>query len=301
MDQKNLIEAIDYFEQAYAIKQAFALNFLLASTYLEMGENKKALDIASEAKEEYISCLDYMELYTQILIQNNKFIDAHRIINNRILLKVKGEMNHLVSMKKKVRKIELMYQQFEMQKINEIKAELKELRKHNYYEQLALVKKAVHLPQDDFVMIGKEILMDQDVHTLVRSWVLEEFANLRLKEEVSFIWRDQKTYKVIPVDIGGPLDSAAYQRIYLFLEKELMNEDPILLLDLSEELRLHFALLYPLADEIINDPHLWALSYIATYNEAYVQKYNLREKREEVEKIQKFLYNLRFDLNEMML
>lgn len=301
MDKKNLLAAIRYFEEAYAIKQDFPLNFLLASTYLEIGENQRALDVASEMKEEYVSCLDYMELYVQILIQNNKFIAAHRMINNRILMKQQGEMNRLISMKKKVRKIELMYQQFEINKIKEIKTELKELRNHNYYEQLAIVKKAVHLPQDDFIAIGKEILLDKEVHSLVRSWVLEEFANLCLKEEVEFVWRDQKVYKIVPAEVGGPLDNAAFQRIYLFLEKELMNEDPILLLDLSEEIRLHFALLYPLADEIIKDPQLWAVSYIAAYNESYAKKYDINEKQEDLKKIQQFLYNIRFDLEEMMI
>lgn len=301
MDKKNLLEAIDYFQKAYAIKQDFPLNFLIASTYLEVGEDAKALDLASEMKEEYVSCLDYMELYIQILIQNNKFINAHSIINDRILMEQSGEMRRLISMKKKVRHVELMYQQFEINKIKELKKELKELKKHNYYEQLAIVKKSVHLPQDDFIAIGKELLLDNEIHSLVRSWILEEFANLHIKEEIKFVWNDREVHQVVPAATGGPLDSAAYQRILLFLEKELMNEDPILLLDLLEEIRLHFALLYPLADEIIEDPQLWAISYIVAYNESIAEKFEVNDKREEIQQIQELQYKIRFDLDKMIL
>ena len=274
---------------------------MITSTYLEIGENEQALFLASEMKEEYISCLDYLELYIQILIANHKFIHAHSIINERILREKSGEMKQLISLKKKVRASELMYEQFEVCKIKELKDELSRLKEHNYYEQLAIVKKSVHLPQEAFISIGKNILLDKKVHNLVRSWVLEEFAHLHIKEEVDFLTGDQEVHKIIPAKIGGPLDCAAYQRILLFLEKELINDDPILLLDLMEEIRLHFALLYPLADQVINDPQLWAISYIVAHNESVANKYQIQEKMAEIEQIQKLQYKIRYQLEEMIL
>nr|WP_207695537.1 hypothetical protein [Enterococcus sp. DIV0212c]MBO1354017.1 hypothetical protein [Enterococcus sp. DIV0212c] len=297
----NLIEAVDCFEQAYSIRQDFPLNLVLVNTYLQVGENEQALSLASEMKEKYFAYLDYMELYIQVLIKNNMFIQAHSIINERILMEQSGEMRKLISLKKKIRHVELMYQQFEVGKIKELKEELDCLNAHNYYEQLAIVKKAGKLPQDEFIMIGKKILLDDRVHNLVRSWILEELANLHFKEEVEFLWRDNKKYTVIPATVGTPLDSAAYQRILLFLEKELINDDPILLVDIMEEIRLHFALLYPLADEIIENPRLWAVSYIISYNHSIAQKYQVDEDRLEIENIQKLQSKIRFELEAMVL
>ncbi|WP_249921842.1 hypothetical protein [Candidatus Enterococcus palustris] len=299
--QNNLIEAVDYYEQAYAIKQDFSLNVVLVNIYLEISENEQALSLASEMKEKYFSYLDYLELYIQILIQNHMFIQAHSIINERILIEQSGEMRKLISLKKKIRHVELMYQQFEVGKIKELKEELDRLNTHNYYEQLAIVKKAGQLPQDEFIAIGKKILLDAQVHNLVRSWILEELVRLHVKEEVDFLWRDNKKYTVVPASVGTPLDSAAYQRILLFLEKELINDDPILLVDVMEEIRLHFALLYPLADEVIENPRLWAVSYIISYNHSIAQKYQLDEDRSEMEKIQKIQSQLRFELETMIL
>lgn len=301
MSQGKLMEAIDYFQKAYAIRQDFPLNFLIASTYLEVGDEEQALFLATEMKEEYVSCLEYAELYIQILIANHKFIHAHSIINERILREKSGEMKQLIFLKKKVRHAELIYEQFEIGKIRELKDELRCLKEHNYYEQLAIVKKSVHLPQEEFISIGKSILLDKDVHNLVRSWVLEEFAHLHIKEEIEFLSGDQECHKIIPAKIGGPLDCASYQKILLFLEKELINDDPILLLDLMEEIRLHFALLYPLADQVITNPKLWAISYIIAHNESNAQKYQIHESMEEIDKIRRLQYQIRYELEKMIL
>lgn len=299
--QDNLIEAVDHYEQAYAIRQDFPLNLVLVNMYLEIGENEQALSLASEMKEKYFAYLDYLEIYIQILIQNNMFIQAHSIINERILMEQSGEMRKLISLKKKIRHVELMYQQFEVGKIKELKEELNHLNRHNYYEQLAIVKKAGQLPHDEFIVIGKKILLDEQVHNLVRSWILEELVSLHVKEEVEFLWRDNKKYTVIPAAVGGPLDCAAYQRILLFLEKELINDNPILLVDIMEEIRLHFALLYPLADKIIEDPRLWAISYIISYNHSIAQKYQVDKDGSEIEKIQMIQSKIRFELETMVL
>ncbi|MEI5991390.1 tetratricopeptide repeat protein [Enterococcus crotali] len=299
--QNNLIEAVGYYEQAYAIRQNFPLNVVLVNTYLETGENEQALSLASEMKEKYFAYLDYLELYIQVLIQNHLFIQAHSIINERILMEQSGEMRKLISLKKKIRHIELMYQQFEVGKIKELKEELNHLNRHNYYEQLAIVKKAGQLPQDEFIVIGKNILLDEQVHNLVRSWILEEFVSLHVKEEVEFLWRNNKKYTVVPASVGGPLDCAAYQRILFFLEKELINDNPILLVDIMEEIRLHFALLYPLADKIIENPKLWAVSYIISYNHSIAQKYQVDEDSLEIEKIQQLQSKIRFELEMMVL
>ena len=299
--ENNLLEAVNYYEQAYAIRQDFPLNLVLVNMYLETGENEQALSLASEMKEKYFAYLDYLELYIQILIQNHLFIQAHSIINERILMEQSGEMRKLISLKKKIRHVELMYRQFEVSKIKELKEELEHLNTQNYYEQLGIVKKAGQLPQDEFIAIGKKILLDERIHNLVRSWILEELVSLHVKEEIEFLWRDNKKYTVIPASIGGPLDCAAYQRILLFLEKELINDDPILLVDVLEEIRLHFALLYPLADDIIENPKLWAISYIISYNHSIAQKFQIDGKCTEIEKIQKIQSKIRFELETMVL
>ena len=298
-NNNEMKKAIDYFFKAYEINPEFSLNVLLANAYLDIGENEQALFLAMDQKQEYLSCLEFTEIFIQILIQNQKFIDAHCVINERILLEQTGELKRLILLKKKVRDMERIYQQSENKKIRLLEDELSELGNHNYYEQLSIVKKAGKLPQEEFVTIGKKILLNQEVHNLVRSWILEEFAKLHIKEPIEFIWRDMKKYQVIPVTLGNSLDCGAYQRILLFLEKELVNRDPVLLLDIMGEVKLHFSLLYPLADKVVLNPNLWAIGYLLTYDSDLISEYRTENNKKELLVIQEQQIKIRQELSLM--
>ncbi len=153
---------------------------------------------------------------------------------NVFLMENSGEMRALVGLKKKVRQSELLYQQFEVKKIEELKKELSGLNHYDYYQQLSIIRKSVQLPQDEFFEVAKNLLIDANIHNLVRSWVLEEMSRLHYKKEVEFLWRDNELYKVVPASLARPLETSSYQRIVLYLEKELMHNNHILYLDLLE-------------------------------------------------------------------
>lgn len=296
MAQKNTLEAISYYEEAYTIRQEFPLNYLLVSAYIAAGENQEALKLAEEMKRQYLSCIEYMETYIQVLILNHQFLSAHGIINERILMENSGEMRALVGLKKKVRQSELLYQQFEVKKIEELKRELSGLNGYDSYQQLAVIRKAVQLPQEEFFEVAEEILIDPKVHNLVRSWVLEEMSRLHYKKEVEFLWRDNQQYTVVPASLTNPLETSSYQRIVLYLEKELMHSNHILYLDLLEEIRLHFALIYPFSDRLIKDPKLWAICYIVSYNDGLIARYRNDLTTEEAAKVQKLQQLIRSEL-----
>ncbi|MBP1045307.1 hypothetical protein I6N96_03390 [Enterococcus sp. BWM-S5] len=294
--QKNMTEAVSYYEEAYAIRQEFPLNYLLVSAYITIGENQEALRLAEEMRAQYLSCTEYMETYIQLLILNHRFLSAHGIINERILMENSGEMRSLVGLKKKVRQSELLYQQFEVKKIEELKQELSGLNRLDYYQQLSVIRKSVQLPQDVFFEVAREILVDTKIHNLVRSWVLEEMSRLHYKKEVDFLWRDAKKYTVIPASLSNPLETASYQRIVLYLEKELMHDNYILYLDLLEEIRMHFALLYPFSDRLIDDQKLWAICYMVSYNDTAATKYKNELATESAAKVQKLQQAIRNEL-----
>ncbi|WP_086350417.1 hypothetical protein [Candidatus Enterococcus clewellii] len=294
--QKNMQEAISYYEEAYAIRQEFPLNYLMVNTYIAIGENQEALTLAEEMKKQYLSCIEYMETYIQVLILNYQFLSAHGIINERILMENSGEMRALVGVKKKVRQSELLYQQFEVKRIEALKKELKGLNRCDYYQQLSIIRKSAQLPQEEFYEIAKEILVDSKIHNLVRSRVLEELSRLHYKKNVEFLWRDNQLYTVVPATLARPLETSSYQRIVLYLEKELMHNNHILYLDLLEEIRIHFALIYPFSDRLIEEPKLWAMCYIASYSDEAARKYRNELTTEEASSVQELQYKIRFEL-----
>jgi hypothetical protein len=298
--ENNLLEALNFFEKAYTMVPDFSLNYYIVTLHIKLGDHERALEVATEMKEQYYSHWDYRELYIQILIKNNKFTQAHSIINEQILSEQEEDMNKFSFLRKKFRYVKLMHQQFEPKDNKEVRAELLRLGEYDYCEQFSIVKKAVQLPQEEFIDIGKNILLNNELHNLVRSWILEEFSSYHYQGTLEYLWWDQQKYAIIPATIGNPLDGAAYQRIRLFLEKELLNEDLFLLVEILEELRLHFALLYPMADQVIKNPILWAISYIIFSKPAAASKYQLYNQWQEIKEIQKIQQALRADVRSLL-
>lgn len=257
-------KAGDFLLQAYEIQPDFPLNFLLLTTFAELGEGETAYVLAQDYLDDYERVPDYLALYIRVLLQTKRFVEAQTLINRKILTSSKQDMKALVILKKEIRRAELLAQQFEHERIAQVKNELEILPERQAHEQLQLIKEAALLPQADFVEIAKELLQQPKLHSLAKSWLLEELQRLEITETIPISWQG-KIRQVIPAELGSPGDSASYQRVLLYLEKELVNSDPILLLNIEEEVILHFAMLYPFADEIITNPTSWAKSYIETY------------------------------------
>ncbi|MTD42387.1 hypothetical protein GIX45_27930 [Erwinia sp. CPCC 100877] len=299
--ENNLREALNFFEKAYVIVPDFPLNYIIVDLCLELDENERALEIASEMRADYYSHWNCRENDEQLLLKNNKITHSHSIINKQILMKQKSNKNNLAFLKSKLRYVKLRHQSIESKDLQEVKGQLLHLNEYEYYDQLAIIKKAVQLPQEEFIDIGKDVLLNNELHNLVRSWVLEELCYLGYQEKVTFLWRDQQKYSIVPAEAGAPLEGSAYQRIRLFLEKELLNEDFLLLVKIVEELNLHFALLYPMADEVIKDPALWAISYIISSKPVAAYKYQLYNQWREIKEIQKLQHTMHMNLQTLLL
>lgn len=298
-DQRNQT-AISYLLKAYHISPEFPLNFLIVSTQFEIGEYQEALLLASDCKEDYCSCPEYANIYIQLLIKNQQFIQAHSTVNQLILQGKSQEMRQLILLKKQISRSELLFRQYEGEKIADWKDDLFRLGDFHYTEQLMKIKQANQLPQEDFLEITKKLLVDKNVHSIVKSWLIEELSRLDVREEIKVLWRGKEIRKVCPAEVGAPYDNAAYQRIILYLEKELINQDPVLLVNLKEEIQLQFALMFPFAEEIIKDPILWAISYIRDYSVGYYQEVD-EELEQEIEEIKEIQQSIRFELNELIL
>lgn len=290
--------ALDYFKQAYCIQQDFSLNYLLVCLYLDLSQEEQALLLAAEMKEQYLTTFEYIEFYVQLLLKNHLFVQAHLIVNERILMERTGEMRLLVFMKNTIRQLEQAYKRAVKEQNRLVEEELSRLGEFRYCEQLRIVKKETSLTQGDFVAISKANLVDQRVHPYVRSLVLEGFVGLHVNEEIHYLWRDGKRRTIVPTRVGTSDESASYQRMLLFLEKELFSKNPILLADVLEEIRRHTLLLYPLADQIIDDPVLWAIGYMC--QDEGVKQYILRsEEQEKLRAIKRMQNQLRLELNDL--
>ncbi|MGM0124069.1 hypothetical protein IGI37_001443 [Enterococcus sp. AZ194] len=267
IENGELLKATEHFSAAYETEQDFSINMLLVSTLLEIGEVKEAFDYAKEMVQDYNQSVSHLGLYIQVLVQNRLFIEATSLIEGKkgsVSVEEEALLNEYLE---QVKQTEQAYQQLEFRRIKEIMKELIELSTLDYFAQIQTIKKIETLPTQNFEEIAQHLLINDQLHQLVRSKILEELVHIKSQKMVEFLWLDEKIYQVQPDCLTLPEKTQAYQSVSAELEKRLINDNPSLLLNLMNEVHLQFALLFPFADEKVSNPHLWALNYLAEQGE----------------------------------
>lgn len=271
LDEGELLKATEYFSSAYDLEQDFSVNLLLVSTLLELGEADKAFEYAKEMWHEYFKSIDYLGLYLQILLQKRLFIQATSLIESKRETANTDEQHLLDDYQEQITQTEHAYQQLEYRKVKEGIKNLQSLSAADYLTQMGEIKKIETLPTEVFESLSATFLKDEHLHQLVRSKVLEELVKIQSEQTYDFLWLDEKMYTVVPKNLLFPASAKTYQQVSSLLEEKLVNDNPSLLLDMMNEVRLHFALLFPYADEKIKNPYLWAVSYLVDYAEYNLQ------------------------------
>lgn len=197
--------------------------------------------------------------------------------------------------KQVVRQKELMHQQLTQEAQAKLKEKLAQLPSERPVQQLAAVKDCIALNQDDFLEVSKRLLIDPKVHYLVKALLLEEVASLQGAGTVKILYRNQNMRQVSLNKIRSIPESPLFERLQTILEVKLRHKDPILQMNLLEEMRLSYALLYPFNQEYITDPQAWVDALIYQYNPEYVSCQNNLQNILQLVAIQE---ELKHDLNQ---
>ncbi len=169
------------------------------------------------------------------------------------------------------------------------------------YQQLANIKTSLYLPKPVFVEVAKDLVMNQALSYFAREWFIEELALLQFSEPLTFLWYDNQPQTVLLEGKTGPLNTPIYSKICTELRNRLENDDPIMLQHLEEEIRLHLAYLYPLAETVISDPTIWVLGYLATYYPKYIEKELTEAKGHQIDAVQNVQQAIRTAFTQIML
>jgi hypothetical protein len=226
-----------------------------------------ALEITDDFREDYEQNLDYLALVIQLMMLNEKFVDAHKLINHQMLKKKPDEMERLVRFKNEVHHMELVAEKKRAEHQARIFQEVMKMPERPASEQFALTAMSKELSEEEFIAVAKILLINPDVQVLAKSWFLQELSDIGVPDEVQFLWMNGETRSVKPDEIGQPDESESFVAVKHLLAEKLANDDPILLDNLKQEVTLQFAVLYPFSDEVVVDPVVWAAAIIDTYSE----------------------------------
>lgn len=298
--EHNQIAALENFQQAYQLQQTPPVNQKIVQLLLEMGEADEALALAEAFQESYFENLETATIYMQIYSQSRSFIEGY-ILLKQLLQTKKITLAQQKTLEQQLMQVEEAYQQLETQQIQAIKRNLLVSDQLPVYQQLANIKVSLYLPKPVFVEVAKDLVMNQALSYFAREWFIEELALLQFSEPLTFLWYDNQPQTVLLEGKTGPLNTPIYSEICTELRNRLENDDPIMLQHLEEEIRLHLAYLYPLAETVISDSTIWVWGYLATYYPEYIEKELTEAKGHQIAAVQKVQQAIRTAFTQIML
>ncbi|EOH90036.1 hypothetical protein [Enterococcus pallens] len=263
LEGHRLAEGVVQLEKAYQLEQDPVVNWLIATTTFEIADYSKSLSYIEELPDFYVEEESRAELYLQNLLMEKDFLNARKLLWE---IKKQGKLNKykIQNLTNLLEMQEKFYRQTQQSLIQEIKQELVELSKYSAAYQLQKVQKIKDLPQADLLDVSKKLLIDPRISLLVRNFLFEELVKVGTQERVSILTIDGKINHLYPNEIGASDTMVLTSNIMDKLEITLENQDPILLENLREEVKVEMAILYPL-HQLYEDSKFWVNSYLSEY------------------------------------
>lgn len=283
LKEHHLAEGVSQLENAYQLEQDPVVNWLIATTAFELGDYSKSLSYIEELPNFYSEEESRVELFLQNLLMKKNFLDARKLLWK---IQKQGKINE-----DKIQRLtdflemqEKFYQQTQQSLIQGIKRELSELPKYPAIYQLQKAQRVKELPQADLFDVSKALLIDSEVSPLVRNFLFEELAKVGIQEAVSILTIDGNIHHLYPNEAGTSNTLVLTSNIIKQLAAILENQDPILLENLQEEVKVEMALLYPL-QQFYKDSKFWVNSYLSEdLHEDYPLDHKIERIRRKIKK-----------------
>lgn len=257
----NFSLALENYKRAYQKNPSAKLNRLIASLALEQGDFAEALEYSEEEIESYLETPEMIDLYLQIQLYSQKFFTAREFLwrakKNKQLTE---EQQKLWSMR--IDEQETFFQRQQQAEIEQLETELIQLRALTPMDQLIVIRRIKQLPEKRLQSLAESFMLDRKIAPLVRSYLFESLAKVGVVEKVRYLTIQDEIVELSPAHTG--FDDTLQNKIETLLNDYLIDEDPILLANLLEQVKLEMAFLYPLQSSFMR-PQSWVDSYLAEY------------------------------------
>lgn len=257
----NFSLALENYKLAYQKNPSAKLNRLIASLALEQGDFAEALEYSEEEIESYLETPEMIDLYLQIQLYSQKFFTAREFLwraqKNKQLTE---EQQNLWSMR--IDEQETFFQRQQQAVIEQLETELSQLPAMMPMDQLIVIRRIKQLPEKRLQSLAESFMLDRKIAPLVRSYLFESLAKVGVVEKVRYLTIQDEIVELSPAHTG--FDDTLQNKIETLLNDYLIDEDPILLANLLEQVKLEMAFLYPLQSSFMR-PQAWVDSYLAEY------------------------------------
>lgn len=238
---KDYTKARKLLEKEYLEKKTFRTNYFLFLVFLKIEDYIAAYETANEYIRQYIIDNEKFKKYQKAAIFAGMNVKLQELSNNIFEYTTESEQKEfdknqqtlLTDYLNKNSKLELMKQ-------------LSYLGIFPLFQQRKILKDAYGLSVDDFFINTKKILIDSNIHPLLKSNILDGYRKLNLEETVQYT--DYKnTVKTLDVKKLKEIEEyKIYKKIYKEFKQLPMNDFEK---DLKwKEIVLKLMVLYPFND-----------------------------------------------------
>lgn len=238
---KDYMKARKLLEKEYLEKKTFRTNYFLFLVFLKIEDYIAAYETANEYIRQYIIDNEKFKKYQKAAIFAGMNVKLQELSNNIFEYTTESEQKEFDKNQQtlstdylnKNSKLELMKQ-------------LSYLGIFPLFQQRKILKDAYGLSVDDFFINTKKILIDSNIHPLLKSNILDDYRKLNLEETVQYT--DYKnTVKTLDVKKLKEIEEyKIYKKIYKEFKQLPMNDFEK---DLKwKEIVLKLMVLYPFND-----------------------------------------------------
>ena len=238
---KDYTKARKLLEKEYLEKKTFRINYFLFLVFLKIEDYIAAYETANEYIRQYIIDNEKFKKYQKAAIFAGMNVKLQELSNNIFEYTTESEQKEfdknqqtlLTDYLNKNSKLELIKQ-------------LSYLGVFPLFQQRKILKDAYGLSVDDFFINTKKILIDSNIHPLLKSNILDDYRKLNLEETVQYT--DYKnTVKILDVRKLKEIEEyKIYKKIYKEFKQLPMNDFEK---DLKwKEIVLKLMVLYPFND-----------------------------------------------------
>ena len=238
---KDYTKARKLLEKEYLEKKTFRTNYFLFLVFLKIEDYIAAYETANEYIRQYIIDNEKFKKYQKAAIFAGMNVKLQELSNNIFEYTTESEQKEFDKNQQK-----LLTDYLNKNSKLELMKQLSYLGIFPLFQQRKILKDAYGLSVDDFFINTKKILIDSNIHPLLKSNILDDYRKLNLEETVQYT--DYKnTVKTLDVKKLKEIEEyKIYKKIYKEFKQLPMNDFEK---DLKwKEIVLKLMVLYPFND-----------------------------------------------------
>ncbi|WP_251546960.1 hypothetical protein [Limosilactobacillus caecicola] len=262
----------------------------ITTKLLEQGESQKVIEkIAAVADHELP--FELQRNYVQALMDKQQYVQAHEearnyeqeylqraptlwidiLLHNHLFIPARLTLNNLAT--QEVMKNNMIAQIAEAEQGAEQKqAATLQKKLKNFihtgdlpeWSQYSAITDADTLPLREYASGAQFVLRDSFVKPIFRVAILRTLVDLHYAELVKFIWIDQEEHLIVPAEADLAQEKAVEQSLMQIIQERYKNDNPIEYQNAIQQIKLHMALLFPYAGQVIKNPTAWVEVMVGT-------------------------------------